>query len=1139
MEKKSFVVSKIIMNGFKSFPFKTQIEMSPDITCIVGPNGCGKSNIADAIQWVLGEQKPTEVRLKEMSEVIFQGSKKRKPYSFAEVTLILKKNGSEETIKIARKIHSSGESDYFINEKSVRLKDLKDFLKSENLNINSYSILSQGEIERVALLKPYEKRYLIEECAGIFRFKEKEKVTLLRLEDTERNLNLTKHLLSEQEKLAHSLKIQAGRAKAFRQIEEEEKNLLKLSFAQQRDGYLKEAEEVRAEVLREEEKRVYQISKLKELEEKIEILEREKKEREKEELTIRNESEELALKLQELKFEREKREEKERELNLKNENIEKERNLLKEEILKNNSLVLEKEKILQEKEEKLKILYEETSVEERNLKETDEILKIKEEELKSVSNPLQEVLHKKNHFGTQIAVLKDSIEKAAATLKLEESELLTFKEKKERIEEEGKKIQREIEEVTSEFSKLEESLKIEKENFEKLGEDLREREKEIQGIASEIAKLKELKERELSLIKDHEKEKDTLAFLLKPPLEWEKVVDILFDEISSAVPIKEEDLGERGLFLLRKKIPVPEIEGAIPVRDILKLKEGAPEWILEALPPIYLLKDKNRIEEISKEYPYFAFFDEEGNYFKGSLSGKAPYAKSGLIGSILKIEILEKKIRELEGILKEKEDFFKKLEEELKIKEVELGERSILREELFLKLSDLKSYLGQIDIQKKNIEERIQEIVCKIENGKESLKEMEERKKNYFEEAEGYIQREEELNKSIEKVKNDIEDIKRKEREKRLSFQNKLKDLKEMEIERERIRVEILNLKEGILRNEERVGNLLEEKNQNLQEIEKTLQEKEALEKEYFLYKEREEKKREELSILEQEKEKIEEEIRDMQNKLKNLRQEMEENLKIIQDLKGREEVIRVRLEELEGRASSILGITLQECPSNNEENLIEKIEKIKEKKERFGQINPLAERELDEVLAKVEFIKKQKEDLENSAKALRDDLKELENQALKRFQETFQKVNENFQKYFTYLFGGGQAKIILQNEENPLDAGIELIVEPPGKKIQHIMLLSGGERALVSFAFLLSLFSVSPSPFLFLDEADAALDDFNVERFINLINRLKEEVQIILVTHNRRTMEEASLLLGVTMEEPGLSKILPLSPKEVLEKFA
>lgn len=1138
MEKQGFIVSRIIMNGFKSFPFKTQVEISPDITCIVGPNGCGKSNIADAIQWVLGEQKPTEVRLKEMSEVIFQGSSKRKPYSFAEVTLILKKNGSNETIKIARRIHSSGESDYYINEKSVRLKDLKDFLKSENLNINSYSILGQGEIERVALLKPYEKRYLIEECAGIFRFKEKEKVTLLRLEDTERNLNLTRHLLSEQEKMAHSLKIQAGRAKTFRQIEEEEKNLLKLSFAQQRDIFLKEMEETRDQILKEEEKRVYMVSTLKELENKMETLEEEKKKKEKEELGLREKMEEILLNLQKTKFEIDKRVEKINSLNLKNENIEREMEFLKNEGEKEKSLILEKESIFEKKEEEIKKLDEEILQKESFIREIENKIKLKEAELKEANHPLLEIVKNKSEYGTNLSVIRDTIEKTKANLSLEEAEIKTFMEKKNRLEEEEKKFEREIMEKSEEFLEIEENLKLESNNFEKFQEDLREKEKEIQNIRAEIYKLRELKDRELSLVKDHEKEKNTLAFLLKPPLEWEKFVDLLFDEVSSAIP-SEENLEEGGLFMKERKIPLPEIEGAVPVRDIVKLTEGAPQWILDGLPPIYFVKEREKLKELSLNYPYFAFFDGEGNFLKGSLSGRPPFSKSGVLGSLLKVEIFQRNIEQMENLLLEKEKIFAEMERDLVKKAEELKEKKNLREELLLKISDLKNYSGQIKIQHKNIVERIEEISIRIENHKKNIEELEKEQIANFEEAEKIIEKEEEIKEKIETIKREIENIKIQEAQERLSLQENLKNLKEKEIERERTRGEIIKFKEDLLKNEERIKNLKEEKENNFSEIRILSEEKENLDKEYFSLRGKEEKLKEEVSIMEQEKAKLEEQLKDFQNKTRNLRDELEENLRIIEGFKSKEEILKVRMEELEEKTRSFLNLELESLPSNNEEGLNEKIQKIKEKKERFGQINPLAEKELEEVLGKVEFIKKQKEDLETSCKALKDDLRELEKEALKRFQETFQKVNENFQKYFSYLFGGGQAKIILQNEENPLEAGIELVVEPPGKKIQHIMLLSGGERALVSFAFLLSLFSVSPSPFLFLDEADASLDDFNVERFINLINKLKEEIQIILVTHNRRTMEEAELLLGVTMDEPGLSKILPLSPKEVLEKFA
>lgn len=1138
MEKKSFIISKIILNGFKSFPFKTNISISGDITCIVGPNGCGKSNLADAIQWVLGEQKPTEVRLKEMSEVIFSGNKKRKGYSFAEVSLFLKKNGAEENIKITRKIHSSGESNYYINEKNVRLKDLKDFLNSENLNINSYAILSQGEIERVALLKPYEKRYLIEECAGIFRFKEKERITLLKLEDTEKNLSLTKHLLDEQEKIAHSLKIQAGRAKAFKQIEEEEKNLLKLFFAQERDKLKNNLEEVKAEILKEEEKELYIIKNIKEEELKLEQLEEKQRQIEKEAGALREKSEKIFFNLQELKFEIEKREEKIKEINERKNIIEKELISLKEQIGKNKSLIIEKENTFKEKEVEIKSFNEEIYNLEKILEEIDKELKIKEEELKKESEPLDEVLKEKNSYGTNIALIKDGIERARTSLILEEKELKTFTERKNLLEAQLKEIEDKIGRSSEELSKLEDFIEKKSENFKKLEEELREKDREIQKLKAEFVKSNELKERELALIESYKKDKNSLAFLLKPPLSWEKVVDVLFDEIASAIPSDDANPKGEGLFIIQKEIPILEIEGAVPVKEILELEENAPKWLKDALPAIYFVEDENNLKEIASKNPYYTFFDKNGRIIKGSLFGIPPFSKKGVMGSKLKAELLKNKIIELESEISKKEILFENLKKDFLLKEKDLNENKSKKESLLLEISELKYLEGQIKIQQKNLAERIEEINIRINNFKESIKNLEEKQKESSLGAKKYIEMEEEIKTKIEKIKKEIEKTKIKEKESQLSYQNKLKFIKEKEVEKERAYSEYLKFKDDILRNEEKVKTL---ENENLEidkEKEKLKEEIENFQVDYFNLKKKEDEKKEEMEIKIQEKDKISIEIKAYQNSLKLLGTEKEEKFKNIQELKTKEEIIKIKLNELEEKSKNLLSIELEDCPSNEEKELEERISKIKEKKERFGQVNSLAEKQLDEVLSKIDFINNQKDDLENSCKALKEDLKELEREALKRFQETFQKVNENFQKYFNYLFGGGQAKIILQDEEKPLEAGIELFVEPPGKKIQHIMLLSGGERALVSFAFLLSLFSTSPSPFLFLDEADASLDDMNVERFINLINKLKEEIQIILVTHNRRTMEEASLLLGVTMEEPGLSKVLCMKPKEVLNKL-
>ncbi len=1138
MGKNGYRIKQIILNGFKSFPFKTTIELSPAVTCIVGPNGCGKSNIADAIQWVLGEQKPTEVRLKEMSEVIFSGSKKRKPYSFAEVTILLKSNGLSEDIKISRKIYSSGESNYYINDKSVRLKDLRDFLNSENLNISSYSILGQGEIERVALLKPYEKKELIEECAGIYRFKEKQKITLLKLEDTEKNLELTSHLLEEQEKIAHSLRIQAGRAKSYEIILKEEEEILKLIFSQERDNYKREIKEIKEGILKEEEKRVYLLQDLKKIEEKIEELEKEEKRCEKEELILREENEKNLLSLQEINFKIEKDKEKIGEIEDKILGIEKEIALLEEEEKREKDSLKEKEnslKILKEEIEKLNL---EISEGDKFSFEVEKIIKEKEDIYKNLLIPHQELQILKEKVSLEVALLKDRYEKIEETLSLEKRELKTFTEREKFVEREYLNHKKELLISEKGFKDLEEFTEKEKIKLEERNREIFEKEKNLEILKSELEKLEELKEREKKLLEESKRDEKSTYLFLKVPEELENIADLILEEIGISIISEEEYPNKEGYFVTPKFFEVEKIEGTVPIKEIISLKEMAPQWLLNSLPPIYYVEDEKNLKEISKKYPNYTFFDKRGRVAKGSFWGNPPYQKKGVLGSKIRLEILEEKIFNIIEKIKEEEISLKNLKDFFKRESLNLEEKLKEKHELSTKIINLKNREAQYETQLKNLRERLEELNNKIKeldgNSKEIFKEKEDKLKLLRD----LIQREEKEKVEIEKIKGEIEEVKSKERDKQNFFQDKIKLLKEKEVERERIVTQIEGIKNIILKNQKRLRDLKREREENYKLKEEIIKEKENLLLKYLSLKEKYEEGKNNYEIKLNEREELYQENKNHQNKLKNHREKLDENFQKIQEYKTKEEILNLKLRELEEKTKEVLKIDLYTLPPNEEKDLKEKLEKIREKKERFGQVNPLAKEELEEILQKINFIKKQKEDLEESSKALKENLKGLEKEALKRFMEVLGKINENFQKYFKYLFNGGNAKIILQDEEDPLSSGIEILAEPPGKKVQHLLLLSGGERALVSLAFLLCLFETSPSPFIFFDEADAPLDDVNVERFLNLIKRLKNDFQVILITHNRRTMEEASLLLGVTMDEPGLSKILALNPKEVLKGF-
>lgn len=1137
MEEKILFLSEISLNGFKSFPFKTKIPFSQDITCIVGPNGCGKSNIADAIQWVLGEQKPTEVRLKEMSEVIFSGNDKRKPFSFAEVSILLK-NGNEE-IKITRKIFSTGESNYYLNGKQVRLKDLKDFLKSENLNINSYVVLSQGEIERVALLKPYEKRYLIEECAGIFRFREKEKMTILKLEDTERNLSFVKNLLKEQEKIAHSLKVQVGRVKAYKKIEEEERRILELLFGQERDCLLKELEKIKEKLLFEEEERIKLIKKLEEMEKEIEELQGKLKEKEKKEIFLREGISELAVKLQSIELNLEKSKEKKNEIE---EEVLKLKNFLSE----SEKKIKENEKILKEKEESFKLFGFEIENLNEMIKKINEDLKLFKKSSKEIEEsylnflkPYEEIQRNKNSMAAELFIIENQIKKIKSSIFLQEKELETFKERKIASENKMREIKNKLDKSLEEMKEIESFLEKEKEILREEKENLNEKEREFQIKVSEREKIRELIEREKKFLEDLNKGKKTCGILLNAPLEWENFVDLLLEELENSNLSRELYPEEPGIFITPKKIEAPDIEGAIHIKNLLRVENDEFLWVLECLPPIYYVEDIEKAKELSLIYPYFCFFERNGRILKGSIFCNPPYSKAGVVGSKIRVEKLERKLKELEEIIKKNEVFVGLKKKEVERIEKEIENKEKLREEILNYGLELKNSYFEISTNLKNLEEKINEIEINLEKLKGEL----EFFSGEFHEKEvilkSLILEEEKKKEELLNYKKNLDEIRGKERENEKIIQELLKELKEKEILKEKTLWEIQKLSEFLVEEKNEISKneiFKKEKELKIFELKKLIEDRE---KEYFFLKENLEKERENLGEVLQEKEEIFLKLKERQSTLKKIKEEKEKNFQLIEKIKAEYEIKKNELKSLEERAREALGIEISSCPSSEEYNLREALKEVREKKKKFGLVNPLAERDLEEVLEKLRFIKKQKEDLENSCLALRNDLKNLEIEATAKFKNTLEVVNENFQRYFSYLFGGGEAKISLLDSDNPLESGIELLVKPPGKKVQHMMLLSGGERALVSLAFLLSLFSTSPSPFIVLDEADASLDDMNVERFINLVKKLKEKMQVILITHNRRTMEEASLLLGVTMEEPGLSKIVPLEIKEIFKKFA
>ena len=1136
-------IFEIVLNGFKSFPMKTSVRLHEDLTCIVGPNGCGKSNLCDAIQWVLGEQAPTQVRSQNMAELIFAGTSKRKPYGLAEVSLVLSRPEGElpdaQKVSITRRVAATGESHYLIDDKAVRLKDLLDFLNSAGMNINSYSIIGQGRIESVLTMRAAEKRLLIEEAAGILRFREKRRATLLKLDDAAKNLEIVSGILKEQESQARSLKIQAGRARSWLKMVEEEKELLKLFFGQSREKFARESEDLGKVLL---ERQGIQSEHLKRISE----------------LEARSGEKDLALvallddqkKAQESFYGAQTEAEKRRVV------IAGLQDKLKEGRERAASIAAQLESLGRDEVD----LQVQTERETRELGASEEEKRAGQAELESLRSALaaveeefargrerleglrtreMESLRTRQALGTDLAVAQDRLGKMGESLTLQNSELQTFLAREAELVALLETAERRVEGGRERLDDLIRRMAGLDEKREEQGHLLAEHSQARETMQADLNRRLGEREMEKRTLERMAPREGALAPVLKPPPEWEPVVDLLLDEVASAVAHESEGLPETSGFYWRPvATPAQSIPGATPLRDLLELEPSAPAWLKESLPAAYYVHEGTPLTALAAAHPYFTFFDASGRVARGAFLAVGPHARMGVLGSTLRLHRLDGEIAELDAALREKTA---RVEEARRsVREAEEQMRLLLedRRRSFEEFSGLEREASETRLKLATLNDRSQEIrsqIARVDGERNSLAGKAEADRKALQTI---LEEEERLKGELQSARKNVagldEDRSRRQgalQEAAQAFQKKLFGWERLaeDLRRHQGTLSALALQRDKWREEASgLDQALREGQASLTENEQSLETDQARMQEWNR------------ALMERTSEiqAVQTAQRELSQALREERAKLDAVLGEVHQTQTRQEVVRAHLEDLKANCMEQLALALEECPAAEDPELEAKLKTLKEKKDRFGAVNVLAEQEYTEVEQKLLFINTQREDLEKSIASLKETLKELETTALQRFNETFARVNEHFQKYFQYLFGGGVAQVRLMDDENPLEAGIEIFVQPPGKRTQHVLLLSGGERVLASTAFLIALFSVSPSPFLILDEGDAALDDVNVERFIELLQRLKENIQIILITHNRRTMEVASTLIGVTMDEPGCSKVISLNPGEVWERM-
>jgi chromosome segregation protein len=1167
-------LKKLFLKGFKSFGRPSLITFSDRVTAIVGPNGSGKSNIIDAIKWVFGEQSKKELRASEKFDMIFSGSESLPPAGSAYVELVFEENGEE--ITVARELKRTGENTYYLNGSPVRLKDIKDRFAGTGLGVDFYSIVGQGQIDRVVNASPEELRLLLEEAAGISIYREKKKETEANLERTKANLDRVKDVLYERERQMKSLYLKAKRAERYREYSSQLKEFRKLYY-----GNVLKRERKKLEFYQEEEERTNR---------KIRDIQKELVELETKWSTLRSEFGEMDQEIERytrLLEDYKKRQSDLQEMkNLYSSRLSSSENRYVEISTRLDELEKRKKEYAKRLEEMEYIFkgiageYEQKSNELASLeKEKEAILSRfgeKEKEFmrlrEEVSNIEKQILKMEN----ELLRIGENLEDLEKRRKITENQISARRRELEEKKEEFREISKRVEEFDEEERRLTEELKAVRESIEETERNIRALSREIEDLERRVRELrfeKEMLEREMREYRGFsravkavfdEKERfaglvDVVANLLEVEEEYSLAISVLLGGMSQNIVVRDVDTAKAIVEFVKQNtlgrvtiLPLDLIDGSFNKIPGLEKEKGFIGYAVDLvrLPSdlevlsgflfgnsfvVETLDDAIRIKKKYRLNTRIATLDGELISGRGAITGGREERSSNVFERRIRLKHVEQEMEETEKSILEKKEILASLkteQEDLKKQE------TIVQRELFdlsKKSSSTKTILSEILRSINQLQEEVQNL------------------ENLLAE---YSAKEEGLRARREKIFEEMDGLK----ERRKSLQEVLSEYSE-ELEKERKIIDEINEKLFGLKAE--VGNLLETKERYEREMQDTRRTIERFDEEM-------EDLKSQMSVLEEEMEKYRQTIREHDREIEHLKKEMdsifetmklhrtgkEEKMKELQetekrmnDLKEEKEKLRNHLHQVElalqesrMKIANILGEfsgseeEVEELSDEKLEEIYKSMRDLENKIKYLGPVDLTAIDEYEKLREEYEEILKQKEDLEEAKRKLEEIIEKTDREAESLLFDVYQKVNESFNRLISLLFFGGEGRInVVSETKSILDAGFEISIRKPGRRDQKLNLLSGGEKALVGIALLFALMEIKPSPFYVLDEVDAPLDDYNAERFKMLLRENTRQTQFIVITHNKIVMEAADLLHGVTMVN-GVSAIVPVEVEKILE---
>ena len=1176
-------LKSIEVHGFKSFANKINFQFHNGITGIVGPNGSGKSNVADAVRWVLGEQRIKQLRGASMQDVIFSGTEMRKPLSYAYVAITLDNSDHQlaidyDEVTVSRRIYRSGESEYMINGTACRLRDVNELFYDTGIGKEGYSIIGQGQIDAILSGKPEERRELFDEAAGIVKFKRRKIASEKKLDEERQNLVRVNDILSELEKQRGPLEKQSEKAKIYLKKKEELKTLDVNMFLLENNRIKEQLEQVEGN---------YKIA--------ADDLEHTNTQYE----NIKEEYDSIAVKLEQLELQIEEERKTVNDTGLIRGKLEGEINVLKEQIhsIKGNEEHLEtrkqnvSESITQKEEEKRQVEAQKNKIEEE--------LKTAQNAKEAVRELLSQIQGRIEHLNNEIETGKNTIiqtlnERATIKSKMERletmseqidirkaeltSKIVSTRTDEEKQQDEIQGFEKEFETITEEINTLntsqkEKELKADslKEDMTKMDETLRDKQVSYHQDKSKLDALSNITERYEGYggsVKRVMEQKDknkgiigVVADIINVDKKYETAIETaLGGNIQNIVTDDEETAKKMIAFLKQEKagratfLPLTSIKNPQEFKTPEVLKEegvlGLADFIVQTdkkyrdvatamLGRIVVVDHIDHAVKIAKKFGYgIRMVTLEGELLipGGAISGGAFKNNSNLLSRRREMEELDKSIKkylvEIDELLQKIENTKEErnqLRKEIETLKLQLQDAFIKQNTARLnvtaarnKQEETQADYNSLQSESSELEKKIVSIRDEKETIKQELANSEEIEKN-TEQQIVIFQKELETERSEETIQADELSKKEVEVEKilqQVGFEQQ--NMNRICLEKERYDNELSEIITEISNS----LNQIETKQQSILEIEKTIAASHTTQSDT------------ETQLKEHVSEK--ENLTAKQKNFFSSREELAEKItaldKEVYRLNAQKEKLTEAIQNQIDYMWNEYEITLHDASLLRDEEMNDlasmkkEVSSLRDEIRKLGDVNVNSIEDYKNVSERYTFLKTQHDDLVEAEKTLVSIIEELDAAMRKQFRDKFQKINNEFDKVFKELFGGGKGTLELMEDEDILEAGVRIIAQPPGKKLQNMMQLSGGEKALTAIALLFAIQNLKPSPFCLLDEIEAALDENNVGRFAKYLHKLTKHTQFIVITHRRGTMESADRLYGITMQEKGVSTLVSVN---------